>query len=188
MSAFVHCDAKARTVVVWLVAVLISSIADASSPLAVAISPPRLTVDAQNNATATILISNVSKQPVAILLTADDFELAPNEAMSAKVSFAAAGTTPAKSDFELPEPLGVGKDLRVRVDISNLWQAGLSKAVLRNRGEPIGELVAIKDQFPFDVKPVGWKEDTPLSLRFCASTPASLILRNDDPQTYSVEW
>lgn|GEM_PF-4983712 len=171
-----------------LTAILVLVVTVSAAPLGVQVLPSHLTIDGQNNASATIVISNDSDRSVPIFLTADDFELAPGEPVPARIAFGPAGTTAANSpSFELVD-LKAKTDVRVRTDITNFSQAGIATAVLRNRGEKIGELIAVKDQFPFNVKPLGSKDDAPLLLRFCDIAPAYIVLKNDDALTYSLDW
>lgn len=167
-----------------------------ASDLRVLIHPSRLAVDAQNRATVSALITNVSNEPVPILLTLTDFRIDENEFMPAKVQFSLATAdstplaqpnTPPSPEFERA-PLPPGESIRVRIQVSDLWQAGVSTSSLLNHGQPLATIEAVKDQFPFNVKLLGWKEDAPFPLRFSAKTAASILLKNEDPQTYDIDW
>ncbi|MEK6371514.1 MAG: hypothetical protein AABO58_02355 [Acidobacteriota bacterium] len=156
--------------------------------LDVAIMPERLAVDPQTNtASASILIANSGPDAVDLLIMADDFTPeGSTEGMSAKVLFGINGETPSKPEFQ--QKLAKNERLRIRMDVSNLWQAGVSRSRLMNHAQKIGDIVAVKSQFPFNVGPLGWKGDTPFPLRFEQGSAPLVILKNDDLQSYDVDW
>lgn len=169
------------------------AVPQAQSPAAtttwdVAMMPERLAVDPQTNtASASILIANSGPDEVELLIMADDFTAeGSSEGMSAKVLFGISGETPSKPEFQYK--LAKGERLRIRMDVSNLWQAGVSRSRLMNHAQKIRDIVAVKSQFAFNVAPLGWKGDTPFPLRFEQGSAPLVILKNDDLQSYEVDW
>lgn len=158
------------------------------SPLQVAVMPARLAVDPQTNtASATILITNGGAAEADLLIMADDFIAdGSSEGMSAKALFGLDGETPSKPEIAVKLPAG-GR-ARIRMEVSNLWQAGVARARLMNHAQEIAKIVTAKNQFAFNVAPLGWKGDTPVPLRFQRGQAPLLILKNDDLQSYDVEW
>jgi PKD domain-containing protein len=73
----------------------------------------------------------------------------------------------------------------VRVEISNLWEAGESQAAVLVNGDTIGTLRAVKYRVPFNVKLRASATDPP-ELVFNKDTDVLLDLKNDDGMTYRV--
>lgn len=171
------------------VAVLLLGIATAafSASPEVAITPSPLRVDPQtNSAAATIVVRNPGQEPLDILLIAGDFVLeGAKEGMAAKTTFTVPGETPVA---ELQRTLAPNETVRIRLDVTNVWQAGTSRAPLLDHTRRLAALVATREQVAFNVAPADWKGDAPYALRFEGRTPPLILLKNDDPQTYAIRW
>lgn len=159
----------------------------AQPKLTVNVIPQTLVVNPQtNSASATVVISN-SGDPVTLLLMADDFVPEGSaHGMGAKTLFGLNGETPSKT--EVSPAIAKDATVAVRIDVSNLWQAGASTSRLMNGATALAKLAAMRSDVPFNVAPVGWKTDAPYPLHFEAGAVPRIILKNDDPQTYDVHW
>ena len=86
----------------------------------------------------------------------------------------------------LEHRLNPGDRLSVRIQVSNLWEAGESTAPLSINGRT-HLLRAIHYDVPFNV---GIQVATPTEprLSFERGRPGLLVLKNDDPMSYGVDW
>src|SRR5262249_52744364 len=122
--------------------------------------------------------------PVA--LSAGDFiSTLTTRGLGAKVTFSDATQTAVTPTYTKEIP--AKNTLLVKLDITNLWEAGESKAALYNNGAKIGEVTAQKYRLPFAVKLDVATPDKP-EVSFERCRPGLLVLKNDDPITYPVHW
>jgi hypothetical protein len=86
-----------------------------------------------------------------------------------------------------PQTLKPGDVLILKVDVSNVTEAGESTADIFQGDKRLGVLTAVNDRPPLGVKPSGGLPDKPeLSLE--RGVKSSLIVKNDDAVTYPVSW
>lgn len=173
-----------------IVIILIWLNAKAETNQVILAEAPTIIVDQANNGTGLIQIRNVSEQPVKVLLTAQDFVSAtnnnPRNPLGAKIAFSAPGDSASKPVYSL-DSLAAGATQLVKVDVTNLWEAGESTAELQNNGQKIGVLKALKYVFPFTVKLQTETPDNP-KVSFRHKKSSTLTLKNDDLMTYPVHW
>lgn len=102
-----------------------------------------------------------------------------------KVAFSLQPEVPGKAVF--PQILKPGEVLVLKVDVSNVTEAGESTADIFQGDKRLGRLTVVNDRPPFGVKPSGGIPDKPeLSLE--RGVKSSLTLKNDDAVTYPVSW
>jgi hypothetical protein len=145
-----------------------------------------LNVDASaNTASGTIHLKNLTDRETTVALSASDFvNQTTNRYLNASVLFVNGGGTPGKQLLDVT--VLPGKVVTVRVDVSNAWEAGESRATLYSNGDSIGAIDLLKLRVPFNVKIVAANPDLPV-LTFRRNQPTQLSLRNDDGMTYRVE-
>ena len=144
-----------------------------------------LSVDSANNTASGILhLHNDTDQELTISLTAGDF-ISQNtkKGLNAKVVFL--GPTDTTGHVILQAPVPKKSRLPVRIEVTNLWEAGESVATLYDHGDAIGTIKVLKYRPPFNVKLVTSSNDKP-ELSFSKGKPQQLTLRNDDGMTYTV--
>jgi hypothetical protein len=165
-------------------ALLFAVCAHAQPKLTVNVIPSTLIVNPQtNSASATIVLTNDGDSETTLLLMADDFVAdGSTHGMGTKTVFGEKAEVPAKA------VVAPKTTVTVRMDVSNLWQAGAAKSRLMNGAKELVKLAAIRNDVLFNVAPVGWKADTPLALRFESGAVPHIDLKNDDPQTYDIIW
>ena len=78
--------------------------------------------------------------------------------------------------------------LRVRVDVSNLIEAGETTAALMNNGTWVAEVKLVNDHgLPFRVSLEGNPSEKP-EIEFVKGVPLDLHWKNDDSMTYPLSW
>jgi hypothetical protein len=85
------------------------------------------------------------------------------------------------------DPIPPGELRTVKAEISNLWEAGEAEAPLRVNGVEVGKLVAVKYRLPFGVR-VEAPDPAKPEITFQLGQPQEIVLVNDDPVTYYIEW
>jgi hypothetical protein len=135
-----------------------------------------------------ILIRNTSDRPVSVLLITSPFvSKMTGQEIGAQVSFLGESAT-AGTPYLKFEGLTAGGILPVRIEVSNLWEAGESTAELSNvfstQAEKLGILRVEKDRVPFDIKLNDNKTDVVLD----RGSQGEITLRNNDGMTYLAHW
>ena len=146
-----------------------------------------LYVDGANNLAGGIIhLHNDTEKELSISLVARDFiSKTTNKGLNAKTVFF--GPADSTGQPILKAKISAKETLAVRIDVSNLWEAGESEATLYNHGVEIGKLVALKYRPPFNVKLVSATPDKP-ELSFYDKKRQQITLRNEDNMTYTVHW
>jgi hypothetical protein len=166
-----------------------------AQPVLLNASPIMIIVDPASNTGSTLLYFRSDPQTsptdkIRVGLSAGDFiSQTTGRGLGAKALFAALTDSAGKPlhEAEFTEP---GKNFSVRVDVTNLWEAGESEAELLNNGAKIGVLRAVKYRVPFSVKLDGVPPERPevvLQWRK-ASAHGQLLLKNEDTMTYQLDW
>jgi hypothetical protein len=142
-----------------------------------------LSVDpSSNTAEGLIHLANQSDQEIAISLSAADFKSQTTDRqLNSKVVFASPLEATGRQIYEAKIPAKTTATLKL--EASNLWEAGAAEAELFNYGEQIGSLRAIKARPAFAVKLVSPTPDKP-DLKFIKGKSLRLMLKNDDAMTY----
>ena len=161
--------------------------AQGSPPQLTLISPMLVLEQASNTGSVWLQLRNDSSTSVPVSLSSGDFiSTITKRGLGAKVTFSESTQTtgtPAYTGADIP-----AKGTRlVKMDVTNLWEAGESKADLYNNGAKIGEVIAQKYRLPFAVKLDVATPDKP-EVSFERCEPGSLRLKNDDSITYPVHW
>ena len=156
------------------------------SPLLV--ETPTLVVDQNNSGTAIIILRNSGQTSLkkGVLSVRDFVSHTTKQPLGAKITLSAPGGQGTLPMFTLPD-LAPGSTQTVKVEVSNLWQAGSSDADLEYNNVKIGVLKALKYQVPFAVSLQSATPDNP-TVTFRKGEPGSLTLKNDDVMTYTVSW
>lgn len=154
------------------------------------VDPPLLVVDAKNTASALLQIHNPGTQPASLSLTATDFQDHSGEPLGAVVTFKPDGESAPREFVRPGKPLAPGETLFVRVEVSNLWQPGTSRAFLKNDRAVVGELKAFRRPYAFRVTPEGAAAEAtqPTAIDYVAGRKNVLTLQNQDEQTYPIDW
>ena len=138
---------------------------------------------ASNSATGILHLRDTSGRS-RIHLTAGEFRsVSTGKGVNAPVSFFAPDSQKGTPVLRLDLP--AGEVVPVRVEVTNLWEAGESEDTLYADGSPLGTLRVLKYRVPFNVKLVAPNPDQP-ELTFTRGRKAHLSLKNDDGMTYVV--
>src|SRR6185295_12100001 len=150
---------------------------------------PTIFVDPATNASSIVLrIRNTTnKRIVNVSLSAGPFISRTTQLdTGARALFSGPKDTAGKPTYDLKvvPPRSVHS---VKVEVSNLVEAGESEAALYNNETEIGKLRALKYRPPFAVKLNTATPDNP-ELSFEQGKPSQMIIKNDDPMTYPISW
>jgi hypothetical protein len=139
----------------------------------------------KSSATGVIHVRNLGKSAARITLRATDFVSAAGKPLNATVVFSTPGASaPGPVYAATLEP---GALHTVKVDAANVWEAGESTAKILDGDREVAVLRAMKYRVPLAVRVVGAGDD-PAVLTLEKGRPGKLMLRNEDPMTYHVEW
>ena len=86
-----------------------------------------------------------------------------------------------------PAKIDPNKTVVVAVDITDLWESGESTAILFNGEKRLSTITAVKYKVPLAVKLDVPTPDKP-ELSFTKGSSSQILLKNDDPVTYTVRW
>lgn len=134
-----------------------------------------------------LTLSNPGADDVNLVLTAGDFiSTLTHKGQSARVTFL--GPTDTTGQGVYRGVVQKGQRLLLRVEATNLWEAGESVAPLYNNGDRIGALRALhyRPLFNVTLAAAAGADRPEIALRRGESRPA--ILRNDDGLTYQIDW
>src|SRR5690349_11237965 len=149
---------------------------------------PPILIDQASSASRTLQFHSGASAAKVALSVGDFQNAATGEPQGAHVTFAGLSDIAGKTVYQLPTDLAPNTTLFVRIDITNLKEAGESTAILYNDNKPIGTLKALKNQFPFAIHLIeGTTQDRP-EISFRQGEQAILILKNDDSMTYPIHW
>jgi hypothetical protein len=142
---------------------------------------PMLLVGSDGTASGVVRICNRSEAPIDLDLLVTDFSAQRSDQTSYQLGSVATVTPETQS--------GLAKDacVGVKVSVSKLWQAGLLTAELRNHGQPLIELKAIRNQVPFNLKVAGPTPEK-VAISFTRGAQSDITLRNEDPMSYRFTW
>jgi hypothetical protein len=183
----VSLSTMALIVVLLIAASAIDGAWAATGPLIFPEKSVTLYVDPANNTAGGVMhLHNDTDKKLNISLTARDFvSLTTHKGLNAKVVFLGPKDSAGQSIFEASIP--AKRQFEVRVEVTNLWEAGESETTLYNHGDEIGTIKALKYRPPFNVKLVSASPDKP-ELSFYKGEAQSLTLRNEDGMTYVIHW
>ncbi len=151
-------------------------------------SPTFIVEPSSNSSSNLIFLRNDSLDDINISLFIEDFKSKiTGKLLGTKITFKGTEDKVTEQIYELSHPLKPGNILIVRVDITNLWEAGQSEAVLLNNGEKVGSLTAIKYRLPFNVK-LNASKHIGSKIVLNRKKTAELFLENNDSMTYPFEW
>ena len=143
-----------------------------------------LSADPASNSAAGILHVRDTSGRGRIYLTAGEFtSVSTGKGVNAQVSFFLPDSQKGTPVLRLDLP--AGEVVPVRVEVTNLWEAGELEDTLFADGKPLGTLRVLKYRVPFNVKLVAPNPDLP-ELTFTRGRKAHLSLKNDDGMTYVV--
>lgn len=151
------------------------------------VEAPQVPIDPATKAGSTLLqVKNGGTTDVSVSLVVSDLKSKiTGQLLSAKVTFSLQPDAPGKPVF--PQILKPGDVLVLKVDVSNVTEAGESTATIFQGGKSLGVLTAVNDRAPFGVKPSGATGDK-AELWLQCGTKTSLTLKNDDAVSYPVSW
>ncbi|SAL32337.1 hypothetical protein AWB67_01322 [Caballeronia terrestris] len=151
--------------------------------------PPKLIVGADGTAAGKVTVCNQGAVASKLALTLSDFTaLGDNNA-----PFPLNTTRRLSADSAAERGLVDGtteldqRCVAVKVDVSGLWQAGMSTATLRNGPEKLADLQAVNLNAPFHIKVDGSNPEK-LDLRLVKGQSFDLHLRNEDAMGYRFRW
>jgi hypothetical protein len=141
----------------------------------------------KNSATGIIHIHNPGKSVARVALRAEDFvsSAGKGKPLNATVTFSDPRGSAPSPVYEAT--LDAGALHAVKVEVANVWEAGESTAKILDGNREVAVLRAAKYRVPLAVRVVGAGDD-PVVLTLENGRVGTLILRNDDPMTYQVEW
>lgn len=140
--------------------------------------------NASSTASGILHLRNDTDEDRPVTLTAGDFvSRTTKKGLNAKTVFF--GPRDAAGQSILDTTVPKKSRLAVRVDVTNIWEAGESAAPLYNQGGRVGTIKVVKYRPPFNVKLATASNDKP-ELSFSKGVPQQLALRNDDAMTYTV--
>src|SRR5688572_8551516 len=84
-------------------------------------------------------------------------------------------------------PLAANDCVDIKIDASRIWQAGLSKADLKNGTSTIAGLHAVRYEVPFNVRIDGPTPEV-ANVRLTRGRPMKIRLRNEDGMAYPFQW
>lgn len=119
-------------------------------------------VNQANSGRIIVGIRNDAKKAVGLKLHAEKFiSKTTARPLDAKIMFSAPDDTAGKEIYSVAT-LAAGAIQLVKIEVANLAEAGEATAVLKNNGEPLGTLTALKYVFPFAVKLQSETPDNPM--------------------------
>jgi hypothetical protein len=149
---------------------------------------PPIIID-QSSSASVVLQFRSGSAPAKVALSVGDFQsVVTGEPQNAHVTFAGLSDIAGKSVYQLSTDLQPNTTLFLRLDITNLKEAGESTAILYNDGKQIGTLKALKNQFPFAIRLNESTAQDRAEISFWQSEQRILLLKNDDPMTYPIHW
>lgn len=123
----------------------------------------------------------------AAVLTAGDFTSRMTKfGLNSSVTFSRPGDAGAAASIKL-DPIKAGETLLIRVQVSNLWEAGEAEAPLRLNGRQVGKLIATKYRLPFGVR-VDAADPARPEITLQRGQAYDIALKNEDPLNYEVDW
>jgi hypothetical protein len=147
-----------------------------------------LVVDQTNKGSVVLQLRNTSGKDITLDPSMTDFQSATTKQYLGAASVLSAGDTAAAGYLgAAAKPLPPNKIAAVKLDVTNLWEAGESLAHLLQNHERTADITAIKYRVPFAIRlttPAADKEDA----SFSRGKSGSISLKNDDPMTYRVNW
>ena len=157
----------------------------AADSLVVLENPLLVVKSPEGAATGCLYLVNTSDVPVKVRLSATDFtNIATGLSLGASVRFEVGGQW---LPFLETNGLASQGTLAVRIEATNVWEAGESVASLLADGAPLTPLLAARWETPFAVSVAG--AASPTNELVCESGwPVALVLSNADPMTYQVRW
>jgi hypothetical protein len=152
---------------------------------------PVLIVDRDNKSSAVLRLRNISGAALPLQLSITDFRsLNSGQYLGTGIgpaNLSAADTASAAFWGASPKPLPADQAIALKLDATNLWEAGESQAQLRQNTQVVATIKAVKYRVPLALKlatPPTDKEDA----IFSPGMPGSISVRNDDLMTYRIHW
>ncbi len=136
----------------------------------------------ERSATFDLQLKHGSVDPAPLALTVTDFtSKTTDQILGTQIRLLTAEGKP------LSESLTVtGKLALVRVEATNLWEAGEMEAQILNGTNWVGRITAFRDRAPFKLKPMNPPNGG--EVVFGQGTQAYLTLTNEDAMTYVFDW
>lgn len=153
------------------------------------VDPPRLVAAADGTAVSFVTICNRDAEGATLTLALSDFMAYGDGNDRFPLNTTRRLTADSAAERGLVEgkvKLGQGCVV-VKLEVSGLWQAGLSTATLRNGPDKLTDLQAMNLHAPFHVKVDGPNPDK-VELRVVDGEPIALHLRNEDSMGYRFRW
>lgn len=137
---------------------------------------PVFSVDASGSSASLVLIlRNASSKPIDLSLDVTDF--------TSKSTGHLLGT---KSTIDaVIKSVPAHNASAIKIDFTNLGEAGESEATLLNHGETVGKLTAQRFAFPFAIS---LETDPEQTITLSSSSGGVLKFKNDDQLTYAIDW
>lgn len=163
-----------RMAVVVLLVIAFQPSPAQEKPSLVLVNPVFNVDPASNSASLPLLLRNESHIPVTLSLWVSDFK---NKNTGQLLG--------GKSVITAPKDVPAGSAVSVKMDFSNLWEAGESEAQVFNNGALIGTLTAQRFTFPFSISLDGGSD---AAIQLAKGSPGTLKIKNDDQLTYPLDW
>lgn len=160
---------------------------DAQEGLSLVEAEPHVPIDPATKAGSTLLqIKNGGPAEVPVSLVFTELKSGiTGQLLSAKVTISTQSDASGKPVS--PPMVKTGEVLVLKVDVSNVTEAGESTATIYQGGKKLGVLTVVNDRAPFGVRLSSPTPDkAELSLKRGAK--ATLTLKNDDAVSYPVSW
>ncbi len=147
---------------------------------------PVMIVDgATNRAQAWLHVRNEGELDAPLLITLGGFvNQTTGKPLATEAVFFAEGDAAGKPLVE--SRIGSGDVQSIKIEVSNLWEAGESSAELHVNGQAY-TLNAVHSDIPFNVRVESSTPEKPV-LYLERDRKGSLMIRNEDPKTYDVTW
>ena len=157
--------------------------AQAGVPELKALSTPVIVIDrATGTGRALLYIRNGADSPKTLSLSgAINSTTKPTDARISFISETGSGEGSPVYDFSIPSKV----TMKVWAIVTDAWDSGDFEADVNNNDVKLGK-IRIR-RFPFGVKLDGPSPDK-LELALVAGEPKTIILKNDDPISYSLSW
>ncbi len=151
------------------------------------VEAPQVPIDSATKAGSTLLqIKNGGQAEVSISLVVTELKSKiTGQPLNAKIAFSLHQDAAGKPVF--PRTLKPGNVLVLKVDVSNVTEAGDSTANIFQQGQRLGALTVVNDRAAFAVSPSTPNPDKP-ELTLERGSKTSLTLKNDDAASYPVSW
>jgi len=167
----------------WFVACALS--VSRAKALVLIESPTFAVASPGNNALGVLYIRNTDTNPVSVEIGADDFvSTTTGHGLGSSILFLSQNKW-----MPILDVTGIcsGVSYPIQIQLTNIWEAGDSKAWLLTNGNPFATITASHVDVPFNISIAGALSLTN-EIVFVSKQGASLVVSNADAMTYPIRW